>query len=232
MPFLLVYISIVSHGTVHTGKVTVSSTNNEASGDIECTDRKDDGGDVDACCNTTRKLMSFTEQTWFCGAFFFGYTIGRTKTVNNCSWICCPAPELYTVEQGLNPRGNQGCNQCNQIVSDLVTATRPWPLPSWMTSSAEWICASGVWLQEDVLQNHSKYQQLKKHRYQSETVRCRVETYEPRSFLIAMICIHTDDSSKMQIANQSASTLEQESGTSMQSQWTKGRTSRVVHKEG
>lgn len=63
MPFLLVYLSIESHGTVHTGKVTVSSTNNEASGDIECTDRKDDVGDVDACCNTTRKLMSFTEQT-------------------------------------------------------------------------------------------------------------------------------------------------------------------------
>ena len=154
--------------------------------------------------------MSFTEQTWFCGAFFFGYTIGRTKTVNIALGFGGSAPELYTVEQGLNPRGNQGCNQCNQIVSDLVTATRPWPLPSWMTSSAEWICASGNRKRCDV----------------------GVETYEPRSFLIAMICIHTDDSSKMQIANQSASTLEQESGTSMQSQWTKGRTSRVVHKEG
>ena len=232
MPFLLVYISIVSHGTVHTGKVTVSSTNNEASGDIECTDRKDDVGDVDACCNTTRKLMSFTEQTWFCGAFFFGYTIGRTKTVNNCSWIWGVSTWAVHRGAGLKSSRESGMQpmQPDRVRSCHSYQAMATPILNDFFSRMDLCLRRRLW--EDVLQNHSKYQQLKKHRYQSETVRCRVETYEPRSFLIAMICIHTDDSSKMQIANQSASTLEQESGTTMQSQWTKGRTSRVVHKEG
>ena len=65
MLFLLAYLSIVSHGTVHTSKVTVSSTNNEASGDIECRDRKDDVGDVDACSrDKKRNLQPATARTF------------------------------------------------------------------------------------------------------------------------------------------------------------------------
>lgn len=119
-----------------------------------------------------QKVDVFAESTWFWGAEFL--LLHKKKAELNgqhCSWIW--ASTWAGRGAGLKSlRIRDGWMQHN--ATNVSKPTRPWSprflqnlFPSWMTSSAEWICASGVCrkMQQNIQNINSQELLASQHRY-------------------------------------------------------------------